>query len=139
MSAAAHTPGPWTAAPFSSVVGCPITAQPDKTKNTILVAGTRSAVAEDPAEFRAEVEANARLIAAAPDMLQFVRLQLAWLQHIKPQVTARESVMLGFDQAILAARRLVAKVETTDETLACGCAILDGNFHQSPKCTEVHS
>lgn len=64
------TPGPWKAAPFSSVVGCPITAQPDPTKNAIVVAGTRSAAAEDAEGFRAEVEANARLIAAAPALLE---------------------------------------------------------------------
>lgn len=61
-----HTPGPWTAVSFSSVVGCPITAQPDPNQNTIVVAGTHSAFGAD---FRGEVEANARLIAAAPDLL----------------------------------------------------------------------
>ncbi len=67
-----HTPGPWIAAPFSSVVGCPILAQPDRSKDTFLVAGTRSAMATDHAGFRAEVEANASLIAAAPELLEFV-------------------------------------------------------------------
>lgn len=66
---AKHTPGPWMAHPYSSVAGCPISAQPDRAKNTIIIAAARSAAAEDLAAFRAEIEANARLIAAAPDML----------------------------------------------------------------------
>lgn len=70
MSDTKFTPGPWRAAPFSSVVGCPIGAQPDPKKNTIIVAGTRSAVAQEPGAFRAEVEANSYLIAAAPEMYE---------------------------------------------------------------------
>lgn len=65
-----HTPGPWRATNFSSVVGCPITAQPDKTKNTVVIAGVHGAAGDD---YRAEVEANARLIAAAPDMAEALR------------------------------------------------------------------
>jgi hypothetical protein len=56
----AHTPGPWRASPFSSVVGCAITAQPDPKKNTQMVASTYT-------------EADARLIAAAPDLLAAIR------------------------------------------------------------------
>lgn len=46
MIEAKHTPGPWHAAPYSTVVGCPITAQPDPMKNAIIVAGTRSATGD---------------------------------------------------------------------------------------------
>ena len=56
-----HTPGPWEAAPFSSVVGCVVMAQPDRTKNSIRVAGVHGP------QDRAEIEANARAIAAAPE------------------------------------------------------------------------
>ncbi len=52
-----HTPGPWKASPYSSIVGCAVTAQPDPRANTVLVAAVRSG------------QANARLIAAAPKML----------------------------------------------------------------------
>lgn len=62
-----YTPGSWRAAPFSSVVGCPITAQPDPKKNTVIIAGVRGAFGDD---YRAEVEANARLIASAPELLE---------------------------------------------------------------------
>jgi hypothetical protein len=61
------TPGPWTAAPFSSVVGCPITAQPDPKQNTIILAGVHGSFGDD---YRAEVEANAHLIAAAPALYE---------------------------------------------------------------------
>jgi hypothetical protein len=72
--AAKHTPGPWKAAPYSSVVGCPVSAQPDKRKNTFVVAGVHGAAAEDDDERRLEVEANARLIAAAPELLDLAKL-----------------------------------------------------------------
>lgn len=55
-----HTPGPWTAAPFSSVVGVAITAQPDKAKNTMLVASTFT-------------KDDGRLIAAAPELLEILK------------------------------------------------------------------
>jgi hypothetical protein len=98
-----HTPGPWKVAPYSSVVGCPITAQPDPTKNTILIAGTRSAVSTDDEGFRSEVEANARLIAAAPDLL-------ASLQNLEFYV--RDSVF-GNSQVATAARAAIAKAKGT--------------------------
>lgn len=60
----AHTPGPWKASPFSSVVGCAITAQPDPKQNSQLVASTYS-------------EANAALIAAAPDLLEALKASLS--------------------------------------------------------------
>ncbi len=67
---AQHTPGPWRATPYSSVVGCVVTAQPDPARNSIRIAGVGGEGAAS------EVIANARLIAAAPDML-------AALQEIK--------------------------------------------------------
>ncbi len=51
-----HTPGPWKASPFSSVVGCPVMAQPDPKENSVLVASTYN-------------EADARLVASAPELL----------------------------------------------------------------------
>jgi hypothetical protein len=58
----AHTPTPWKAGSFSSVVGCPISAQPDPKKNTVIVAGVHGAFGDD---YRSEVEANARFIVRA--------------------------------------------------------------------------
>jgi hypothetical protein len=60
-----HTPTPWRAGSYSSIVGVPIMAQPDPKQNTIIVAGTRSAAATTPDGFRAEVEANAAFIVRA--------------------------------------------------------------------------
>jgi hypothetical protein len=65
------TPGPWKAAPFSSIVGWPISAQPDPKRNTVIIAGVHGFFGED---YRAEVEANARLIAAAPELLAACRV-----------------------------------------------------------------
>jgi hypothetical protein len=58
------TPGPWTASPFSSVVGSAITAQPNPAENQRLIAGVYSSM-ED-----------ASVIAAAPlmfDVLEMIR------------------------------------------------------------------
>ncbi len=58
-----------------------------------------------------EDRANATLIAAAPEMLTQHKTELTWLLHIKGQVTAPASVMLGFDQAIRAHEMIIAKAE----------------------------
>ena len=44
--------------------------------------------------------ANANLIAAAPELLEELEKHLTWLRHVKPQITAIDSVMIGFDQSI---------------------------------------
>lgn len=68
------TPGEWKAAPFSSAVGCPITAQPDPKRNTVVLAGVHGAFRDD---YAAEVQANAALIVAlrnaAPDLIAKAR------------------------------------------------------------------
>jgi hypothetical protein len=65
----AHTKGPWTAGHFSSVVGLPVMAQPDPTSNSVVICGVRGD--------RETAEANARLIAAAPDLLEALRSLVA--------------------------------------------------------------
>lgn len=69
-----HTPGPWEAGHYSSVVGLPVVAQPDPTQNTIIICGVRGN--------REEAEANARLIAAAPDLFAALA-EVAVLGHGK--------------------------------------------------------
>lgn len=72
------TPGPYEAGHYSSVVGIPITAQPDKKLNTIVLGGVhqssvpwpREGNADNLAAHRAECEATARLMAAAPDLVK---------------------------------------------------------------------
>lgn len=56
-------------------------------------------------------EDNATLIAAAPELLHELKRELDWLVHIRPQVTAPDSVMLGFDQAIKYISNAIAKAE----------------------------
>lgn len=79
----APTEGPWKAAPFSSIVGCPITAQPDPKRNTVVIAGVHGAFGDD---YLAEVEANARLIVAACNSYQ---------RHCPDPVSAAEGDLLG--------------------------------------------
>ena len=98
-----YTPGPWKAAPFSSVVGCPITAQPDPKQNTIVVAGTRGAFGED---YRGEIEANARLIASAPELLAALEGMLA--VHDMTQSPAGDRIA-AWSGAVNLARAAIAK------------------------------
>ena len=99
MSETKHTPGPWRAAPYSSIVGCPITAQPRPDKNSIRIAGVAGPIA------RVEIEANARLIAAAPTLLSIAKRWAAldggrWLQ----ERYAREKAELLADTAAAIAK-----------------------------------
>lgn len=61
----------------------------------------RQAKATVPSEVRA----------AAPEMLAELKKQLDWLKHIKPQIKAPDSVLMGFDQSIKYIGQLVAKAE----------------------------
>jgi hypothetical protein len=62
----AHTAGEWRPTPYSSVVGAGVMAQPDPKQNSMVLAMVQGRT-------RAEAEANARLIAAAPDLLTELR------------------------------------------------------------------
>jgi hypothetical protein len=64
VSAPQFTPAPWHAGSFSSIVGVPVMAQPDPMKNTFNVCGVAAPVS------REENIANARLIAAAPELYE---------------------------------------------------------------------
>ncbi len=71
----AHTPGPWSA--FTAQV-----SQFSKTsRGTVAVEQTRAVVAELPARATAETEANARLIAAAPDLLAACQRIADWIEE----------------------------------------------------------
>lgn len=86
-----HTPGPWEAGHYSSVVGLPVMAQPDKTKNTIVICGVRGD--------RHEAEANARLIAAAPDLLSVVQDWLKVGNDLKARTAVRERARAAIAKA----------------------------------------
>jgi hypothetical protein len=57
---------------------------------------------------------NAILIAAAPEMLAELEKQVVWLEHIKPQVSAPDSVMIGFEQSIKSINKVIAKAKGLD-------------------------
>lgn len=92
------TPGDWRAARFSSIVGSPITAQPDPKKNTVVLAGVHGAFGE---AYQAEVEANAALIVllhnSIPAILALGRerdalaIESAWLRE-----TIRDHIVSAF-------------------------------------------
>jgi len=56
-------------------------------------------------------EADARLFAAAPDMYVELMKQRDWLLHIKGQIQAPNSILLGFDQSIKYINRVLAQAE----------------------------
>ena len=76
MTKQAHTPGPWIAAAKpSSFVGWPVVGPMGRSIANVSYHKTpgtpfNEQAAEAEAQYRAECEANARLIAAAPDLLE---------------------------------------------------------------------
>jgi hypothetical protein len=70
MDAQKHTPGPWMAPPYSSVVGLPIVASPS---GRSIAKVTYFDLGEGFENHNAESVANARLIAAAPDLLAAIK------------------------------------------------------------------
>jgi hypothetical protein len=58
--------------------------------------------------------ANARLIAVAPDMLFEIKKQIAWLEHVKTDMSFQllpSSIQMGFDQSIKYLKQTVNKAE----------------------------
>lgn len=100
-----HTPGPWVVGPVDD---CVVTHMGSD--------GVRYTVAEIDGDYNQPdtwpiMEANARLIAAAPDLLNECKKQVDWLRHIKPQITGPSSVMLGVEQSITYIAAAIAKAE----------------------------
>lgn len=108
----AFTPGPWRATAFSSVVGCPIMAQPDPKRNSVIVAGVHGAFGDD---YQGEVEANAALIASAPELLNALERMVAVI-HMAGVGNLMNGVQLGqvswgvkMNDALEMARAAIAK------------------------------
>lgn len=100
MSESKHTPGPWIASKYSSVVGCPVVNQIGHVVCNTASAGTFESGKE-------EAEANAKLIASAPDMLD----------ALKMIVNADDSYISAFDvkQTMLSiAKEAIAKASRKD-------------------------
>lgn len=90
--AEAATPGDWRAVAFSSVVGCPIMTQPDKTKNSVVIAGVHGAFGDD---YRAEVEANAAFIGLGPKTTLALLDALTSTRERAEKAEARVAVLEG--------------------------------------------
>ncbi len=99
-----HTPGPWTYREGF------IIAEQFGWKGAFVAKPLHVAIDNNVPE-PARAEANARLIAAAPDMATEIRKQIDWLKHAKTRVAGPESIMLGFDQSIKYLEAVLAKAE----------------------------
>lgn len=104
------TPGEWRATKFSSVVGCPITTQPDPTKNTVVIAGVRGAFGDD---YRSEVEANAAWVA-----LSQPKNIIALLDALDAAAGEREAMMFAATDLICAQEERIERLEAVGRTLA---------------------
>jgi hypothetical protein len=60
------TPGPYRAGRYSSMLGCPVMAQPDLNENSIVLCSVYGGLDAG----KEECEATARLFAAAPDLVK---------------------------------------------------------------------
>lgn len=116
MGDQAHTPGRWLAAAKpSSIVGWPVVVAPAGTVICDVALGPRPADCSDErwAEHYGQVEANARLIAAAPELLEAVVLAEDiiddFLGHLSPdeQIAASEDPKAS--NALKALRAAIAK------------------------------
>lgn len=108
MTNATHTPGPWFIGGRHNDSIIPESHRKAKDNPEGYRIASIQAFYEEWAD---ESAANARLIAAAPELLNELKKELSWLQHIKPQITAPESVMTGFDQSIKYISAAIAKAE----------------------------
>lgn len=91
------TSGPWTAVPWSSVVGSGITAQPDPTKNTLLIARVMSSYDDALA-----MAAGPDLLRAATAATHALRSLLAMRDGITDE--ALQGVVEALDAAIAKAK-----------------------------------
>ena len=115
MAGTKPTPGPWMAATaISSVVGLPVVAQTGRLICNVNHAHdpVHGKVAGDDA-FNREAIANARLIAAAPELLDALRqCQSALAMMVAPDAIKSTSVLHAFAQVTAAevvARAAIAK------------------------------
>lgn len=106
----AHTPGPWTFRSDLDQIEAGLTTVANVFTHCWLGVEPDDELPSDRAKY-AEHMANARLIAAAPELLAECERELAWLRHIRPQIQAPSSVMLGFDQAEKALASAIAKAK----------------------------
>lgn len=99
MGGVKHTAGPWVAAPYSSMVGAPVVASPSGRP----VCSVTYFALGDGFEGHDEVSAaNARLIAAAPDLLEALELALEYFNSAQAQLSASGQVARDAARAAIA-------------------------------------
>lgn len=109
---AAHTPGPWRSS------GTHVWSEAAKDRGNV-------AECEDfECSTDAERAANARLIAAAPEMLEALRVIAAWEPSRRPDEEGGMSIM----EAIDTARAAIARAE--------GCAVCAAHYGDGGVCDE---
>ncbi len=96
MEHSKHTPGPWTV--------CPTNCEDVRANGYLLFAGQMPLV--DPVAANPEGKSNARLIAAAPDMLEE-------LLRVEKYLALIDSAVIGLDvkQELTSVRAAIAKAE----------------------------
>ena len=90
------TPGPW--ALEYDVDGIPLT-----------IIGSDGSAIGTIETWNDHTKGNRHIITAAPDMYTELMKQRDWLLHIKGQIQAPNSVLLGFDQSIKYINRVLAQ------------------------------
>lgn len=105
-----HTPGPWKWGQESiDPEWAVVTSQ-----GGCIIANVNSETGPDIPPLvstKMPQHANAAIIAAAPDMYVELMKQRDWLLHIKGQIQAPNSILLGFDQSIKYINRVLAQAE----------------------------
>lgn len=86
---ATHTPGPWTAR-GSSVIATPPAMG---SETTIAICGGWNNTRADWQAIHAEQDANARLMAAAPDLLNVAGLIAEWLAAKEDRTEAEQTAL----------------------------------------------
>lgn len=92
MTAQKHTEGPWIAAPYSSVVGAPVVSASGRPVARV----TYFNLGDGFENHDNESAANARLIAAAPELLEALRDCLNRFVEAFPAASEYEPIKRGF-------------------------------------------
>lgn len=83
-----HTPGSWRPIPYSSVVGAGVAAQPNPKENSIVLAMI-------PGADRDTANANARLMAAAPELLEALEGMVDSAKNHRIPLTGRARAVIA--------------------------------------------
>lgn len=100
----AYTPGPWSASAVSSIVGSLVSRGPNDNIASVM-----------PRESRAETEANARLVAAAPELLAALKDVFKMMDE---GYLVRDVSNDGDQLWALTALRIVTRLKNMDTAIA---------------------